>query len=161
MESLAYWKFSVQSDVWSFGVTLYEMFSRGEEPNFVNAGDHMLLLSALQQGRRLPCPQRCPPVIYRDLMKPCWDAEASHRPSFKVLLDKLRCVANQLWYSTMNLRLAEKLRVARQYGAISIGVIRNTGKFQTSFVLLQVSINELLKLTLYPYLTKHSAILKT
>nr|CAH0112132.1 unnamed protein product [Daphnia galeata] len=94
-ESLAYWKFSVQSDVWSFGVTLYEMFSRGEEPNFVS-GDHNLLLRALQQGRRLPCPPRCPPLIYRDLMRPCWDAEASHRPSFKVLLDKLRYVANQL-----------------------------------------------------------------
>lgn len=95
MESLLYWKFSVQSDVWSFGVTLYEMFSRGEEPNFVS-GDHTVLLRALQQGRRLPCPPRCPPVIYRDLMKPCWDADAGHRPSFKVLLDKLRCVANHL-----------------------------------------------------------------
>jgi hypothetical protein len=30
------------------------------------------------------------------LMKPCWDAEASLRPSFKVLLDKIRYVANQL-----------------------------------------------------------------
>lgn len=95
LESLGYWKFSVQSDVWSFGVTLYEMFSRGEEPIFVN-GDYVELLRALQQGRRLPCPLGCPPVIYRDLMKPCWDAEASNRPSFKVLLDKIRCVANQL-----------------------------------------------------------------
>lgn len=94
-ESLAYGKFSVQSDVWSFGVTLYEMFSRGLEPNFVS-GDQTLLLRALQQGRRLPCPPGCKPLIYRDLMKPCWDAEASQRPSFKALLDKLRCVANQL-----------------------------------------------------------------
>lgn len=71
------------------------MFSRGEEPNFVS-GDQTLLLRALQQGRRLPCPQQCPQVIYRDLMKPCWNAEASQRPSFKVLLDKLRWVGNQL-----------------------------------------------------------------
>lgn len=71
------------------------MFSRGEEPNII-IGDHTLLLKALQQGRRLPCPPGCPPIIYRDLMKPCWDAEASLRPSFKVLLDKIRYVANQL-----------------------------------------------------------------
>ncbi len=39
-----------------------------KEPNIIN-GDHTLLLKALQQGRRLPCPPGCPPVIYRDLMK--------------------------------------------------------------------------------------------
>lgn len=71
------------------------MFSRGEEPNFVS-GDHNLLLRALQQGRRLPCPPGCPRVIYRELMQPCWAAEAHKRPSFNALLDKLRCVVNQL-----------------------------------------------------------------
>lgn len=94
-ESLAYCKFSLQSDVWSYGVTLYEMFSRGEEPNFVG-GDHSLLLKALQMGRRLPCPAGCPLVIYRELMQPCWAAKEHERPSFVALLDTLRCVANRL-----------------------------------------------------------------
>ena len=71
------------------------MFSRGEEPNFVS-GDHNLLLAALQQGRRLPCPPLCPSIIYRELMRPCWDAEASIRPSFTALIGKLRCVETQL-----------------------------------------------------------------
>ena len=96
-ESLAYWKFSTQSDVWSYGVTLYEMFSRGADPNFVS-GDHSLLLTALQQGRRLPCPPLCPRVVYRELMQPCWEAEASQRPSFNALLGTLRLVESQLWW---------------------------------------------------------------
>lgn len=94
-ESLAYWKFSAQSDVWSYGVTLYEMFSRGEEPIFVS-GDHNLLLTALQQGRRLPCPPLCPRPVYRELMQPCWESEASRRPSFTALLRILRDVEAQL-----------------------------------------------------------------
>lgn len=93
-ESLAYWKFSAQSDIWSFGVTLYEMFSRGEEPTFVS-GDHNVLLASLQQGRRLPCPPLCKRIIYRELMQPCWATEASQRPSFTTLLSKLRYVENQ------------------------------------------------------------------
>ena len=94
-ESLLCWKFSAQSDVWSYGVTLYEMFSRGEDPNFVS-GDHTLLLTALQQGRRLPCPPLCPRPVYRELMQPCWESEASRRPTFKALLDILRVVQTQL-----------------------------------------------------------------
>jgi len=94
-ESLAYWKFSSQSDVWSYGVTLFEMFSRGDEPELVS-GDHTLLLQALQQGRRLPRPMYCPLLLYRDLMQPCWNHEANQRPSFTTILKTLRCVQTQI-----------------------------------------------------------------
>lgn len=94
-ESLSYWKFSVQSDVWSYGVTLYEMFSRGEEPILVS-GDHTLLLQALEQGRRLPCPPRCPRIVYADLMRPCWHQEPHQRPSFKSIQETIACLRTQL-----------------------------------------------------------------
>jgi len=94
-ESLSYWKFSIQSDVWSYGVTLYEMFSRGLEPIFVS-GDHTLLLQALEQGRRLPCPPRCPNIVYTMLMRPCWHQQAERRPSFKSIQETIACLRTQL-----------------------------------------------------------------
>ncbi|XP_046997738.1 tyrosine-protein kinase hopscotch [Schistocerca americana] len=88
-ESLRDGKFSPQSDVWSYGVTLYEMFSRGEDPILpacINHQDQQALLTALENGARLPCPCSCPQELYIKLMCPCWQAEPYHRPKFSELV---------------------------------------------------------------------------
>uniref|UniRef100_A0A4W6F479 Protein kinase domain-containing protein n=1 Tax=Lates calcarifer TaxID=8187 RepID=A0A4W6F479_LATCA len=81
-EAAIYQKFSVKSDVWSFGVLLYEMMSRGKMPyeGILNKE----VLDLLSSGFRLPCPTRCPQNIYR-IMMDCWAAEPSKRPSFHAL----------------------------------------------------------------------------
>ncbi|KAJ8881579.1 hypothetical protein PR048_018063 [Dryococelus australis] len=82
-ESLRDGKFSPRSDVWSYGVTLYEMFSRGEDPQLGGCEqDQQQLLAALEAGTRLPCPPLCPQTVYVQLMTPCWQADTHARPSF-------------------------------------------------------------------------------
>ncbi|XP_034246604.1 tyrosine-protein kinase hopscotch [Thrips palmi] len=89
-ESLRDGKFSPRSDVWSYGVTLYEMFSLGEEPRLAsctNEQDHHELLRVLDKGDRLPCPPQCPQAVYVELMTPCWKSESRDRPSFSEICD--------------------------------------------------------------------------
>lgn len=95
-ESLRDGKFSPRSDVWSYGVTLYEMFSLGEEPRLsscTNEQDHHELLRVLDKGDRLPCPQQCPQQVYVELMTPCWKSESRDRPSFSDICDVINTMA--------------------------------------------------------------------
>ncbi|XP_051632508.1 non-receptor tyrosine-protein kinase TYK2-like isoform X2 [Manacus candei] len=94
-------KFYYGSDVWSFGVTLYELLTRCEPGNsppakfleLIGATQGQMtvlrLVELLERGKRLPIPKDCPCEIYR-LMKNCWEAEASFRPSFHNLIPILR-----------------------------------------------------------------------
>ncbi|VDM95045.1 unnamed protein product [Thelazia callipaeda] len=81
-ESLRYRQFSHASDVWSFGVTLWELFSYGEEPWIGLRGAEVL--SKLEAGERLPKPQRCSPELY-DLISRCWSLNVNSRPTFSLL----------------------------------------------------------------------------
>uniref|UniRef100_A0A3Q3EZV0 non-specific protein-tyrosine kinase n=1 Tax=Labrus bergylta TaxID=56723 RepID=A0A3Q3EZV0_9LABR len=91
-EAAIYQRFSVKSDVWSFGVLLYEMMSRGKMPYEV--------LDLLSSGFRLPCPTRCPQNIYR-IMMDCWAAEPSKRPSFHALHSQLDTIYARIYFKTI------------------------------------------------------------
>lgn len=86
-ESLKSRQFSHASDTWMFGVTLWEMFTFGEEP-WVGYSGAQILQKIDQEGERLPIPQACPPVIYQ-LMLQCWAHKPSDRPTFLALKDFL------------------------------------------------------------------------
>lgn len=75
-----YGKFSTKSDVWSYGVTLWEMFSYGEDPVIQDVTQENLGAELLD-GKRLPCPPGCPTDIYR-LMQLCWTTDSHQRPGF-------------------------------------------------------------------------------
>ena len=74
------------SDVWSFGICLWELFSKGETP-YAAISDPQTMLDQLGSGYRLPCPKKCPPEIY-EIMLACWKEEYSERPSFDDILRK-------------------------------------------------------------------------
>ncbi|XP_050296167.1 tyrosine-protein kinase hopscotch-like isoform X2 [Anthonomus grandis grandis] len=101
-ESLEHGKFSVKSDVWSYGVTLYEMFSLGEEPPFLGSLDapeaqrQQKLLESLKDGIRYQCPKSCPQAIYVLLMIPCWQLNPDKRPKFLQLAATITERLNQL-----------------------------------------------------------------
>lgn len=72
-------KCTEKSDVWSYGVSLYEMFSLGELPySNVSNSD---VFEHVVQGNQLPMPQYCHPKMY-DRMKQFWNFDATFRPSF-------------------------------------------------------------------------------
>lgn len=85
-ESIKYGTFSHKSDVWSFGVTLWEMYTFGKDPLYAAAVDDSCesLLEVLDRKERLPKEDSCPIPVYRIMMS-CWDGEPSKRPSFQDL----------------------------------------------------------------------------
>ncbi|XP_028035333.1 tyrosine-protein kinase Abl isoform X2 [Bombyx mandarina] len=79
-EGLAYNTFSTKSDVWAFGILLWEIATYGMSPYpGVDLADvyHML-----EKGYRMECPPGCPAPVY-ELMRGCWQWSPSERPSFR------------------------------------------------------------------------------
>ncbi|XP_026880688.2 LOW QUALITY PROTEIN: ephrin type-A receptor 8 [Electrophorus electricus] len=88
-EAIAYRKFSSSSDVWSYGVVMWEVMSYGERPywNLTNRD----VIKSVEEGYRLPAPMGCPGTMHT-LMLDCWQKERAERPRFSqivTVLDKL------------------------------------------------------------------------
>uniref|UniRef100_A0A452UNC0 Tyrosine-protein kinase n=1 Tax=Ursus maritimus TaxID=29073 RepID=A0A452UNC0_URSMA len=71
-ECINYYKFSSKSDVWSFGVLMWEAFSYGQKPYRGMKGSEVSAM--LEKGERMGCPAGCPREMY-ELMKLCWTYE--------------------------------------------------------------------------------------
>lgn len=78
-EGLAYNKFSSKSDVWSYGITMWEIASKGKSP--YPGVELANVYHLLDSGYRMEMPERCPLNVY-ELMLRCWQWEPAHRPSF-------------------------------------------------------------------------------
>ncbi|XP_029784323.1 non-receptor tyrosine-protein kinase TNK1 isoform X2 [Suricata suricatta] len=79
-ESLRQGAFSSASDVWMFGVTLWEMFSGGEEP-WAGVPPYLILQRLEKDRARLPRPPLCPRALYALALR-CWAPHPADRPSF-------------------------------------------------------------------------------
>ncbi|XP_037131148.1 ephrin type-A receptor 2 [Syngnathus acus] len=88
-EAIAYRKFTSASDVWSFGIVMWEVMAFGERP-YWDMSNHEVM-KAINEAFRLPAPMDCPSAVYQ-LMLQCWLQDRSKRPRFGdivSLLDKL------------------------------------------------------------------------
>ncbi|XP_072321574.1 NT-3 growth factor receptor isoform X2 [Eucyclogobius newberryi] len=79
-ESIMYRKFSTESDVWSFGVILWEIFTYGKQPWFQLGNNEVI--ECITQGRVLERPRICPKEVY-DVMLGCWQREPQQRLNIK------------------------------------------------------------------------------
>ncbi|KAI4798071.1 hypothetical protein KUCAC02_023595 [Chaenocephalus aceratus] len=79
-ESIMYRKFSTESDVWSFGVILWEIFTYGKQPWFQLGNNEVI--ECITQGRVLDRPRICPKEVY-DIMLGCWQREPQQRLNVK------------------------------------------------------------------------------
>lgn len=106
-ECLTQCKFYLASDVWSFGVTMYEILtycdsSKSPMTCFLNmigkAHGQMVILrlvNVLQEGRRLHRPEICPGPVY-ELMRKCWEHAPEKRITFKRLIEELTIVQQHI-----------------------------------------------------------------
>ncbi|CAD7088533.1 unnamed protein product [Hermetia illucens] len=83
-ESFNHGLFSHASDVWSFGVTLWEMYTYGLAPYGEYNGTQTI--KYIEDGRRLPKPADCPSDIYK-VMENCWNYNPRDRPTFRYLTE--------------------------------------------------------------------------
>ncbi|XP_031979154.1 tyrosine-protein kinase Fes/Fps isoform X2 [Corvus moneduloides] len=81
-EALNYGRYSSESDVWSFGILLWEAFSLGAVP-YANLSNQQTR-EAVENGTRLDPPEQCPEEVYQ-LMQRCWEYDPRKRPSFSTI----------------------------------------------------------------------------
>jgi len=101
IECLTHRKYSHKSDVWSFGVTLWEMFAFGATPALSGCQDFFTCyqrqrqdfrdwLTKLEEGVRLPQTELCPNFLYSRVMLACWQRDPQARPTFPQLKHSLK-----------------------------------------------------------------------
>ncbi|XP_014899461.1 tyrosine-protein kinase yes [Poecilia latipinna] len=81
-EAALYGRFTIKSDVWSFGILLTELVTKGRVPypGMVNRE----VLEQVDRGYRMPCPQGCPESLH-EMMRQCWKKEPDERPTFEYI----------------------------------------------------------------------------
>ncbi|XP_060925022.1 receptor tyrosine-protein kinase erbB-3a [Limanda limanda] len=90
LESILFRRYTHQSDVWSYGVTIWEMMSYGVEPYTTMRPQEVPDL--LEKGERLSQPQTCTIDVYMVMVK-CWMIDENVRPTFKELANEFTRMA--------------------------------------------------------------------
>uniref|UniRef100_A0A673MCP2 Receptor protein-tyrosine kinase n=1 Tax=Sinocyclocheilus rhinocerous TaxID=307959 RepID=A0A673MCP2_9TELE len=90
LESILFRRYTHQSDVWSYGVTVWEMMSYGAEP-YASMHPHDVP-GLLEKGERLAQPQICTIDVYMVMVK-CWMIDENVRPTFKELASEFTRMA--------------------------------------------------------------------
>jgi len=86
-ESILYGKFTTESDVWAFGVVLWEIYSYGLQPYYGYANSEVIEM--IRSRQLLPCPEDCPSRMYAFMVE-CWHEIPNRRPNFTEIHQRLR-----------------------------------------------------------------------
>ncbi|XP_060614618.2 high affinity nerve growth factor receptor [Anolis sagrei] len=89
-ESILYRKFTTESDIWSFGVVLWEIFTYGKQPWYQLSNTEAI--ECITQGRELERPRTCPSEVY-DIMQSCWQREPQQRQNMRSIHHRLQALA--------------------------------------------------------------------
>ncbi|XP_038622187.1 ephrin type-A receptor 3 isoform X1 [Tachyglossus aculeatus] len=124
-EAIAYRKFTSASDVWSYGIVLWEVMSYGERPYWEMSNQDVI--KAVDEGYRLPPPMDCPAALYQ-LMLDCWQKDRNNRPKFEQIvsiLDKL--IRNPSSLKIITNAAARPSNLLLDQSSIDITTFRKTG----------------------------------
>ena len=92
-EAVMYNRFSIKSDVWSFGILLYEIITYGCLPYPAMTNTEVIV--NVVRGYRMPCPNGCSSKLYK-VMKDCWNYDSGDRPTFQALEGILKSLQEEL-----------------------------------------------------------------
>ena len=86
-----YGRFSEKTDVWSFGITLWEIFTLGRFLPYEELDDQQVIDEAIRNKQRklLPKPEACPEDVYQRVMLKCWEYKLEDRADFAELNNSL------------------------------------------------------------------------
>lgn len=90
-ESIKYGKFSEATDVYSFGVLLWEIFTFGQQPFAGYTNDEVV--NMINKTRYLEIPTNC---IVKDVMLDCWQFKANTRPTFNEICSHLTTILHDI-----------------------------------------------------------------
>ncbi|CAI5789673.1 ephrin type-A receptor 5 isoform X3 [Podarcis lilfordi] len=126
-EAIAFRKFTSASDVWSYGIVMWEVVSYGERPYWEMTNQDVI--KAVEEGYRLPSPMDCPAALYQ-LMLDCWQKERNSRPKF----DEIVCMLDKLIRNPSSLKtlVNASSRVSNllgEHSPLGNGVYRSVGEW--------------------------------
>ena len=92
-ETITSANFTTSSDIWAYGVLLWELFTYGELP-FANKCNEAVITYVVKELGKLSKPSKCPKNVY-SLMQKCWDADSQARPMFDVIHEQINIITGQ------------------------------------------------------------------
>lgn len=123
LECILKQQFSEKSDVWAFGVTVYEIFTNAQTPYY--GWTNSYVIEQVKEGFRLPPPPTCPDRMYDDVVYPCFEPDPFNRPTFSFLAERLKLLEkNEATWTVSSLekrltQLANGLRLASPPEAVA------------------------------------------
>ncbi|XP_068754263.1 ack-related non-receptor tyrosine kinase-like [Montipora capricornis] len=88
-EVLQDYMFTLASDVWSYGITLWEMFSFGQKPWATLPFETVREITNFEENKRLKRPDACPDGYYELIMLKSWESNPENRPTFKDIIENI------------------------------------------------------------------------
>ncbi|KAM8970285.1 ephrin type-A receptor 5 isoform 4-T4 [Sarcophilus harrisii] len=126
-EAIAFRKFTSASDVWSYGIVMWEVVSYGERPYWEMTNQDVI--KAVEEGYRLPSPMDCPAALYQ-LMLDCWQKDRNSRPKFDEIVSMLdKLIRNPSSLKTLVNASSRVSNLLAEHGPLGTGAYRSVGEW--------------------------------
>ncbi|XP_032661117.1 ephrin type-A receptor 5 isoform X11 [Chelonoidis abingdonii] len=126
-EAIAFRKFTSASDVWSYGIVMWEVVSYGERPYWEMTNQDVI--KAVEEGYRLPSPMDCPAALYQ-LMLDCWQKDRNSRPKFDEIVSMLdKLIRNPSSLKTLVNASSRVSNLLVEHSPLGSGTYRSVGEW--------------------------------
>ncbi|XP_019653966.1 ephrin type-A receptor 5 isoform X6 [Ailuropoda melanoleuca] len=126
-EAIAFRKFTSASDVWSYGIVMWEVVSYGERPYWEMTNQDVI--KAVEEGYRLPSPMDCSAALYQ-LMLDCWQKDRNSRPKFDEIVNMLdKLIRNPSSLKTLVNASSRVSNLLAEHGPLGSGAYRSVGEW--------------------------------